>query len=150
MLRMMAERVVVGRVVLRLADLDQFEGSDSDIVTEDGDVLTVPMRPSAVLIVGAVRNSTSVLYQPGAPAEYYIEKAGGLNKEADKEEVHIVKADGSALRGYTKIRELEPGDTIVAPPSIEPKYRALPVWRDIATIFGQFALTLATVYNIFR
>ena len=150
MLRMMAERVVVGRVVLRLADLDQFEGSDSDIVTEDGDVLTVPMRPSAVLIVGAVRNSTSVLYQPGAPAEYYIEKAGGLNKEVDKEEVHIVKADGSALRGYTKIRELEPGDTIVAPPSIEPKYRALPVWRDIATIFGQFALTLATVYNIFR
>jgi protein involved in polysaccharide export with SLBB domain len=150
MLRMMAERAVVGRVVLKLTDLDQFEGSEFDVVLEDGDMLAVPMQPSSVLVMGAVRNSTSVLFQPGAPAEYYVEKAGGLNKEADKEEVHIVKADGSAVRGYTKIRELEPGDTIVAPSSIEPKYRALPVWRDIATIIGQFALTLATVYNIFK
>jgi len=150
MLRMMAERAVVGRVVLKLTDLDQFEGSEFDVVLEDGDMLAVPMQPSSVLVMGAVRNSTSVLFQPGAPAEYYVEKAGGLNKEADKEEVHIVKADGSAVRGYTKIRELEPGDTIVAPSSIEPKYRALPVWRDVATIIGQFALTLATVYNIFK
>jgi protein involved in polysaccharide export with SLBB domain len=150
MLRMMAARAVFGRVVMKLADLDQLEGSESDIVLEDGDMLAVPMQPSSVVVVGAVRNSTSVLYQPGAPADYYIEKAGGLNKEADKEEVHIVRADGSALRGYTKIRELEPGDTIVAPSSVEPKYRALPFWRDIATIFGQAALTLATIYSIFK
>ena len=150
MLRMMAERVVVGRVVLKLADLDQLEGSESDIVLEDGDALTVPMRPSAVLVLGAVRNSTTVLYQPGAPADYYIEKAGGLTKDADKEEVHIVKSDGSAIRGYTKVRELEPGDTILAPSTVEPRYRALPLWRDIATIFGQFALTVASIATIFR
>ncbi len=150
LLRMMAERVVVGRLVLRLGALEEVEGTDSDIPLEDGDSLIVPMRPSAVLVLGSVRNPTAVLYQPGVPAEYYIEKAGGLNKDADKEEVHIVKADGSAVRGYTKVREMEPGDAVLAPSSVEPKYRPLPVWRDVATIVGQFALTIASLATLFR
>lgn len=150
LLRMMAERVVVGRLVLRLGALEEVEGTDSDIPLEDGDSLIAPMRPSAVLVLGSVRNPTAVLYQPGVPAEYYIEKAGGLNKDADKDEVHIVKADGSAVRGYTKVREMEPGDAVLAPSSVEPKYRPLPVWRDVATIVGQFALTIASLATLFR
>jgi len=150
MLRLMASRVVLGRVVLRFTNLEEFEGSDSDIALEDGDAMTVPMRPSAVLVLGSVRNPTAILHQPGAPAEYYLEKAGGLNKEADRGEVHIVKADGSAIQGYTKVRELEPGDSILAPSSVEPKYRALPLYRDVATIIGQFALTIASLVVAFR
>lgn len=150
LLRLMAERVVVGRIVLRLTHLDSLEGSEADIPLEDGDALSVPGWPSAVLVMGSVRNPTAVLYQPGAPAEYYLEKAGGLNKDADREEVHIVKADGSAARGYTKVREMEPGDAILAPSSVEPKYRPLPVWRDVATIVGQFALTIASLATLFR
>ena len=150
LLRMMAERVTVGRLVLRLGALEEVEGTDSDIPLEDGDSLIVPMRPSAVLVLGSVRNPTAVLYQPGVPAEYYIEKAGGLNKDADKDEIHIVKADGSAVRGYAKVREMEPGDAVLAPSSVEPKYRPLPVWRDVATILGQFALTIASLATLFR
>jgi protein involved in polysaccharide export with SLBB domain len=150
LLRMMADRVVVGRIVLRLGDPDQLEGSEADIPLEDGDTLSVPMRPSAVLVLGSVRNPTAVLYQPGAPAEFYVEKAGGLNKDADRDEVHIVRADGSAMRGYAKVREMEPGDTILAPSSVEPKYRPLPVWRDVATIVGQFALTIASMATLFK
>jgi protein involved in polysaccharide export with SLBB domain len=146
----MVERAVVGRVVLRLGDLDRLEGSESDIPLEEGDALSVPIRPSAVLVAGSVRNPTAILYQPGAPAEYYIEKAGGLSKDAEKDEIYILKADGSAIRGYTKIRELEAGDAILAPSLSEPKYRPLPFWRDIATIFGQVALTAASIATIFR
>ncbi|MBI4737208.1 MAG: SLBB domain-containing protein [candidate division NC10 bacterium] len=150
LLRMMVQHVTVGRIVIRLGDLDQFEGSDSDIPLEDGDVLSVPMRPSAVMVLGAVRNQTAVLYQPGAPAEYYIEKAGGLSKDAEKGEAYILKADGSAIQGYTKVREMEPGDAILAPSTVEPKYRPLPLWRDVATIIGQFGLTIASMVTIFR
>jgi protein involved in polysaccharide export with SLBB domain len=149
-LRLMVERAVVGRVVLRLGDLDQLEGSESDIPLEDGDALSVPMRPSTVLVAGSVRNPTAVLYQPGAPAEYYLDKVGGLTKDADKDETYILKADGSAIRGYAKVREMEPGDAILAPSLVEPKYRPLPFWRDIATIFGQFGLTAASIVTIFR
>jgi protein involved in polysaccharide export with SLBB domain len=150
LLRLMASRVILGRIVLRVTDLDQFEGSESDVPLEDGDALSVPMRPSSVLVLGSVRNPTAVLYQPGAPAEYYIQKAGGFNKDADKGEVHIVRADGSAIAGYTKVREMEPGDAILAPSTTEPKYRALPLLTNFATIFGQLALTAASIVTIFK
>jgi len=150
LLRLMVERAVVGRVILRLGDLDQLEGSESDIPLEDGDALSVPMRPSTVLVAGSVRNPTAVLFQPGAPAQYYLDKVGGLTKDADRDETYILKADGSAIRGYAKVREMEPGDAILAPSLVEPKYRPLPFWRDIATIFGQFGLTAASIVTIFR
>ncbi len=150
LLRLVADEVAVGRVVLRMGDLDQIEGSESDIPLEDGDELTVPLRPSSVLVAGSFRNPTAVLYQPGALAQYYIDKAGGLTKDAEKDGTYILKADGSAIPGYTKVRDLEPGDAILAPSSSEPKYRPLPFWRDIATIFGQFALSAASVFTIFK
>ena len=149
-LRLMVEQAVVGRVILRLGDLDQLEGSESDIPLEDGDALSVPMRPSTILVAGSVRNPTAVLFQPGAPAQYYLDKVGGLTKDADRDETYILKADGSAIRGYAKVREMEPGDAILAPSSVEAKYRPLPFWRDIATIFGQFGLTAASIVTIFR
>jgi polysaccharide export outer membrane protein len=133
-----------------LGDPAGFEESESDIALEDGDALTVPVRPSTVLVLGSVRNPTALLYAPGVPAEYYIEKAGGLAKEADKDEVYIIKADGSVIRGYTKVRELEPGDAILAPPSVEPKYLPLPLWRDVATIVGQFGLVLLGAAAAFK
>lgn len=150
LLRVMTSRVVLGRIVLRVSDIGNFEGSESDVVLEDGDALTIPMRPVTVGVLGAVRNQIAVLYEPGAPAEYYLQKAGGLGKDADKNEVYILKADGSAIQGYTKVRELEPGDTILAPSTTEPRYRPLPFWRDIATLFGQFALAAASVFTIFK
>ncbi len=150
LLRLTAQRAVLGRVVLRVGDIEQLEGSESDIPLEDGDTLSVPMRPSTVMVLGAVRNQTAVLYQPGAPAEYYVEKAGGLSKDAEKGETYILKADGSAIQGYTKVREMEPGDAILAPSTVEPKYRPLPLWRDVATIIGQFGLTIASMVTIFR
>jgi protein involved in polysaccharide export with SLBB domain len=149
-LRLLSERGLRGRVVIRLGDPAGFEESESDIALEDGDALTVPVRPSTVLVLGSVRNPTALLYAPGVPAEYYIEKAGGLAKEADKDEVYIIKADGSVIRGYTKVRELEPGDAILAPPSVEPKYLPLPLWRDVATIVGQFGLVLLGAAAAFK
>ena len=149
-LRLLSERALRGRVVIRVGDPAGFEESESDIALEDGDALTVPVRPSTVLVLGSVRNPTALLYAPGVPAEYYIEKAGGLAKEADKDEVYIIKADGSVIRGYTKVRELEPGDAILAPPSVEPKYLPLPLWRDVATIVGQFGLVLLGAAAAFK
>ena len=148
LLRVLASQVTLGRVVIKLDDLSRFTGSSDDIVLEDGDSLFIPPPPSSVLVLGSVRNPTAVLHKPGENFEYYLQRVGGLTREADKSEVHIIRADGSASTSFLKIREVEPGDTIVAPPSVEAKYRPLPFWRDIATIFGQFALGIAGIAAI--
>ena len=149
LLKALAQRVTLGRMVVRLDTPEKLRGTKEDIVLVDGDSLDVAEPPASVLVIGAVRNSASVLYKDGANAEYYINRVGGFSKQADKKEVHIAKADGSALAGFTNIRAVEPGDTIVVPPKEEEKIRTLPTIRDVVQIMGGTLLSVAALAVLF-
>jgi hypothetical protein len=90
-----------------------------------------------------------VVYQEGRDVEFYLNRAGGLNRDADKDELHVVKADGSAMAGFLKLRKVEAGDIVVAPAKVEGKVRTLPAIKDVATILGQFALTVGVIAALF-
>jgi len=145
LLNVLASRVALGRVVIKLDDIEKLEGSPSDLLMEDGDSLHIPTPPSSVAIVGAVRNPTSVVYQEGADVEYYLNRAGGLTPEADRKGVYIQKADGSALTGFSKIRKVEAGDALIIPPKAETQYRPIPIARDLITVFSQTLLSIASL-----
>jgi polysaccharide export outer membrane protein len=145
MLKQLAARVTVGRMVVRLDDPDRLRGTSDDIVLVDGDSLMIPEPPSSVLVIGAVRTSTSVLYRPGSDILYYVNRVGGYSKEADQKETHIVKADGSAIASFAKVRTVEPGDTIMVPPKEEEKIRVLPTIRDVLQSIGSMMLSFAAV-----
>lgn len=149
LLRALASKVTLGRVVIKLDQLERLERSPTNILLEEGDTLTIPQQPSSVLVLGSVRNSTSILHKEKEGIEYYLSRAGGLSREADQKEIHIVKADGSAVSNFTMLRTVEPGDTIIVPPMAEVKVRLLPIARDIITIIGQTALTIAALAVIF-
>jgi polysaccharide biosynthesis/export protein len=148
-LKLLASKVVVGRMVVHLDTPDKLKGTENDVVLIDGDALIVPEPPQSVLVLGAVRTSTSVQYKEGAGVEYYINRVGGFAKEADKSEAHIVKADGSAISSFTNVRTLEPGDTVIVPPKQEEKVRWMSTVRDIATIVGAALLGVAALVAIF-
>jgi protein involved in polysaccharide export with SLBB domain len=124
------------------------KGSPEDIVLEDQDDLYIPSKPSTVAILGSVRNPTSFLYEGMKRVDFYIDKAGGYTRDAEPKEVYVVRADGSAT-SLGRLVHLEPGDAVIVPTRLEAKYRPLPLWRDIATIVGQFALTVAALVTIF-
>jgi polysaccharide biosynthesis/export protein len=145
MLKLLASKVVVGRMVIHLDVPDRLNGTGDDVVLIEGDTLEVPEPPQSVLVIGSVRTSTSVQHKPGANAEYYINRVGGFSKEADKKETHIVKADGSAVSSFTNVRDVEPGDSIIVPPKAEEKIRALPTIRDIVQTIGSALLGLAAL-----
>jgi len=149
LLRSLATKVAVGRVVIKLDELEKFERSNNDVALEDGDRLFVPSAPSSIAVLGAVRSSTSVLYKEGEGMEYYLNRAGGLTKQADQKEIYIAKADGSALTGFTKLRKMEPGDAIIVPPKEEERYRWLPVTRDWVTILSQTLISIAAISVLF-
>ena len=144
-LRALASRVALGRMVIRLSAPEQLKTSSEDVVLVDGDSLDVPEPVDSVLVLGSVRNSTSVLWAPNAGVEYYVGRVGGYAKEAEKKEIHIVKADGSAVSGFSNIRSVEPGDTIIVPRNEDSKIRWLPTIRDGFSIFGS---TLGTVTSL--
>jgi protein involved in polysaccharide export with SLBB domain len=144
-LRALASRVAVGRMVIQVSSPDKLKNTIEDIVLVDGDSLDVPEPIDSVLVLGSVRSSTSVLHAPGANVDYYVNRVGGYSKEADKKEIHIVRADGSAVSGFSNIRTVEPGDTIIVPGSQEARFRILPAIRDGFSIFGS---ALSTVVSL--
>ena len=149
MLKLLASKVVIGRMVVHLDTPDKLKDTGDDVVLIEGDTLEVPEPPQSVLVIGSVRNSTSVQYKPGANAEYYINRVGGFSKEADKKKTHIVKADGSAISSFTNVRDVEPGDSIIVPPKAEEKTRWLPTFSAVAQILGSTLLGLAALAVLF-
>src|SRR2546426_212232 len=149
MLKILASKVAVGRMVVQLGPPDKLKGTENDVILIDGDALNVPEPAQSVFVLGAVRNSTSVQYKEGASIDYYINRVGGFSKEADKKEAHIVKADGSAISSFTNVREIEPGDAVIVPPKEEEKVRALPTIRDIVQTIGSALLGLAALSLLF-
>ncbi len=142
-LKLIASRVTLGRIVIHLDTIEKFEGSQNDLILQDGDILTVPREPVEVMVLGSVRNPTSFVYKNGKNIQYYLNRGGGFSKAADKKEIYLLKADGSALIGFLKLRNIDPGDAIVVPPKIEIKDWT---WiKDVATIAGQTALTFAAL-----
>jgi protein involved in polysaccharide export with SLBB domain len=149
LIKALASRMAAGRMVVRVDSLARLKGSADDVILVDGDALHVPDPPSSVLVLGAVRTSTSVRYQDGESVEYYVGRVGGLSKEADEKEVHIIKADGSAVASFSKVRKVEAGDTIVVPPKDEVKIRSLPIARDVMQTLGSVLLSFAALLRIF-
>jgi protein involved in polysaccharide export with SLBB domain len=118
-----------GRVVIRLAELDKLEGSESDLLVEHGDRLEVPRQAEVVNVMGRVYNPTAVVYNPSNDtAGYYLQKVGGPTEDADEKHIFVVKADGSVMTkdtvggglwffggGDFLDTKVGPGDAIVVP-----------------------------------
>jgi protein involved in polysaccharide export with SLBB domain len=140
-----------GRIVLQLpanakaADLP-------DISLEDGDRLYVPARPSTVSVFGSVFNESSFLFGPDKSVSDYISLAGGPRKEADKDSIYVIRADGSVVSGRNSSfltasldsTRLMPGDAIVVPEDF-----SRTTWtkdlKDWTQIFYQFGLGAAAL-----
>ena len=140
-----------GRIVLELprnatvADLP-------DVVLEDGDRLFVPQQPSMVSVFGTVFNESSFVYRPEKRVSDYLAQAGGLRKEADRDAIYLIRADGSVvsrrhsgfLFSSLEREQPMPGDTIVVPEDF-----TRTTWtkdlKDWTQIFYQFGLGAAAI-----
>jgi protein involved in polysaccharide export with SLBB domain len=143
----LAARLTPGRVVVKLSSLEDVEGTVDDVVLEPGDQITIPQQPTTVTILGAVRNSSSVVHRPGLGIDYYLRQAGGMVEDAEKGALYLVRADGSTESSWLKLKDVQPGDTIVVPQKTEAKTRPLPFWQSIAGIFASLA-TAAVAFVI--
>jgi protein involved in polysaccharide export with SLBB domain len=148
LLRSLAASITLGRLAIHIESLDKLKGSPDDILLEDGDSLFIPQQPTSVAIIGAVRTATAVLHKDKENMEYYINRAGGSTRDADVDQIFILKADGSAVASFVPLRYVEAGDTIVVPISTEPKIRTLPLLKDLATIVAGFAVPVGVIAAI--
>lgn len=146
--KVVASKITLGRIVIHLDEMEKFEETPNNLLLEDGDTLNIPQRPATVLIAGSVRNPTAIVHRQGEDIQYYLNRAGGFSQSAEPKEMYLLKADGSALIGFLRLKNVDPGDAIIVPPRTQERYD----WswlKDIATIAGQAALGLAGLAAIF-
>lgn len=125
--RKMRTLQVKGRIALEMAGAGNRLIDLPDIPLEDGDRLIVPTQPATVSVLGAVNNEGAFLYQPDRRVADYLTQAGGLSRFADKRNVFLLRADGSAisrrdtgfLLGTLESYQPRSGDTIVVPEDTE-------------------------------
>ncbi|HNX75573.1 MAG TPA: SLBB domain-containing protein [Candidatus Rifleibacterium sp.] len=116
-----------------------------DIALLDGDQITIPVQPTTVSVFGSVMNPTTILYNPGNSAGYYINRAGGFNGHSDHRRTIVVRANGEVLR-MRNIKKVERGDIILVPPKpklIRPD--PLKELSNIAGIIGNMAVTYKVI-----
>lgn len=141
-------RVQYGRVVLNVESIEALENSLDDVLLEELDQITIPTQPKTVTIIGAVRNTTSVLHRPDYDIDDYVRSAGGMINTASEDGIYVVRANGLADADYVKIKTINVGDTIIVPEKIEPKTKPLQLWTSIASIvsgLGVFGASLAII-----
>lgn len=143
-----------GRIAL---ELDPRRPELPDILLEDGDVLTVPVRPDFVAVYGAVYAETGLLYRPGRPVSEYIEQAGPT-ASALLDGALIIRADGSifangAQRSWAGLGNgrfmsaaLQPGDAIFVPEKVDKRTgytRFIEGAKDWTQLLYQFGIGAA-------
>jgi protein involved in polysaccharide export with SLBB domain len=146
-----------GRIVLDLDPHDPQAANLPDLPIEDGDVFTVPSKPSFINVIGSVYNGTSFVFSESKRAGDYLREAGGSTRTGDSRHTFLIRADGSVASKSRSIGfmgqkfedlRLNPGDTIVVPEQIN-KTTFLKGLKDWAQVFAQFGLGAAAI-NILR
>jgi protein involved in polysaccharide export with SLBB domain len=141
-----------GRIVLSqqpgVNDISEIAG----LTLEDGDVFTVPARPSVINVIGEVYNPNAFIHVSGRRVKEYLELAGGFTRNADEKRAYIIRADGSVLprqsvSGFDKLK-LNPGDSLVIPEHLF-KTTVLRELRNWSQVFSQFGLGIAAI-NVLR
>ena len=137
-----------GRLVVHITtDIDSWANTSADIELRRGDVLTIPKRPSFVLITGQVYNATALTFTPGKTAAWYLQHAGGTSDAANRKEVFVIRANGSIIGRHSGglfdpavlSTKLDPGDVVVVPQKV---IGASLFWRNLLTA-AQLASSIA-------
>jgi len=134
-----------GRIVLELPDGNAELKNLPDIPLHDGDSVYIPRKPGTVDVLGAVYQQNTFIFKPRRSVNDYLDLAGGINSSGDKDEMYVIRADGTVrsnrnsgwLAGLGGERT-NPGDTVVVPEKIERSNwtQTLKEWTSILYQFG--------------
>lgn len=97
------------------------QGSNADIILQEGDYINIPELVNTVQISGEVMAPNAVVFRPGKTVAYYINAAGGFTDRSRRSRVYVIYQNGKAARNVLNNAKVEPGCTIVVPSKLERK-----------------------------
>lgn len=143
------------------ANLDSFGGrisgnlsenseTSNNLVLEENDLIIVPPLSQTLSVTGEVLSPITLPFEIGKKVDYYVNKAGGFTKYADKKRIFILKADGTSI-AYSEMRSSKykflPGDTIIVPRDLG-KIPTIPLVSVATKIISDIAFAAASLNSI--
>lgn len=133
----------LGRIGIDLERALRQAGHRDNVILVAGDSIFVPEYQPTVKVEGAVGSPVTVAYVPRQGAGYYIRRAGGFARRADRGRTYVVQPNGSVQRADVRP---EPGARVIVPeiPADEERTNWGQVVANIASIITS-ALTIIVV-----
>jgi protein involved in polysaccharide export with SLBB domain len=103
-----------GNIPIRLDEALKSKSSSSNIVLRDGDMISIPERPTTVAVRGAVIVPSTILFESNRTLGHYLDRSGGYTIDADSTQVLVIRAKGTITRARNNTK-IELGDTIFVP-----------------------------------
>jgi protein involved in polysaccharide export with SLBB domain len=132
-----------GRIGVSLERVLRDSTYRDNLILFAGDSLHVPLYQSVVVVEGAVNSPVAVAFVPRRGASYYVDRAGGFARRADKGRTYVVQPNGGVERASARV---QPGARVVVPevPADEVKTNWAAILSGVATILTS-ALTIVLV-----
>ncbi len=134
------------RIVVHVNELFK-DGEDRfDVKLKDGDHIYIPSKPAGIQVLGAVPSISTIAFQDGKKAEFYLKRAGGFLPNADKKHVQLVRADGTIISGRGSLsKEVQLGDAIFVPTRVNKERDWLKFISATASVAASIATTIFVV-----
>ena len=129
-------------------DLDLVLKGKQKFILKKGDIINIPPKSDEIFVLGAIPRSGTYKLKDGVNYKYYIQSAGGLNRNADKKNISVLKYNGLVYSKNLSRVPIENGDYIIIPKKVK---RVSTFWRDtthVVTILGSIASTIYILTNI--
>ena len=134
------------RVVLDLDKVLRSRSEKEDIALLPGDSLSIPRHPMIVQLSGAFQIPGFVKYVPGKKSKFYINRAGGFVRNAEKDKAFILRANGRiapiSKRFWWDPTVHEGDDIRVELKEIKDPFDLSSFLKDSASIMASFASVL--------
>jgi protein involved in polysaccharide export with SLBB domain len=143
----------IGRVVLEMRPEAATTADIPEFPLEDGDTFYIPQRLSTVQVAGAVYNANAFRHEPNKRLVAYLDDAGGATRDADRNRIFVVRADGTVVsrqahhaysHGSFEKMKLLPGDAIVVPEKFRVSNKLNGILQ-VTQFMSQTALTAAAL-----
>ncbi|MFC0821027.1 polysaccharide biosynthesis/export family protein [Moraxella marmotae] len=113
-----------------------------DIILQQGDIIHIPEQTSVVTVNGQVRAQGALTFDPKLTVADYIAKSGGMDDNADPNNILVLQQNGETKVVNTAYR-LQQGDEIMVLPKV--KTRRVEITRGISQIFYQIAVAAGVI-----
>ena len=113
-----------------------------DIILQQGDIIHIPKQTSVITVNGQVRTQGALTFEPSLTVADYIAKSGGMDENADPNNILVMQQNGETKVVNTAYR-VQQGDEIMVLPKV--KTRRIEIARGISQIFYQLAVAASVI-----